>query len=201
MRDAATEATFFGIYANMYTMYLADRQPAEVQAPVEPRELPFVKEALASIAEGGYTEAVARAAYMLMRKDETLPLARLQTRDELAHDYAAYLPQIAQDQFRRIRGEQEIIAHYEPEQAIQSLPQLLADPADRKRLLTLLDKLMADQRVQATQPTERQLAMLGRSREVLGPPPASERRREPAGVVRPTGERRRQTAGARAATR
>jgi pimeloyl-ACP methyl ester carboxylesterase len=201
MRDAATEATFFGIYANMYTMYLAGRQPAEVQAPGEPRELPFVKEALASIAEGGYTEAVARAAYMLMRKDETLPLARLQTRDELAHDYAAYLPQIAQDQFRRIRGEQEIIAHYEPEQAIQSLPQLLADPADRKRLLTLLDKLMADQRVQATQPTERQLAMLGRIREVLGPPPASERRREPAGVVRPTGERRRQTAGARAATR
>jgi hypothetical protein len=71
MRDAATEAAFFGIYANMYTMYLADRQPAEVQAPVEPRELPFVKEALAAIAEGGYTEAVARAGYLLMRKDET----------------------------------------------------------------------------------------------------------------------------------
>jgi hypothetical protein len=207
MRDAATEAAFFGVYANAYQMYLAGRKQAETAAPVEPRELPFVKEALASVAEGGYTEAVARIAYLLMRKDEPLPLARLQTRDELARDYAAYLPQIAPDQFRRIRGEQEIIARYEPEQALVTLPQLLADPADRTRLLALLDKLMADQRVQAAEPTEQQRDMLARIRSVLSPRPAaerpaaergsSERRRQTHSALRPVAERRRQTATAK----
>jgi pimeloyl-ACP methyl ester carboxylesterase len=201
VRDAATEAGFFSVYANLHSIYLSGRKQAVPAPPVEPRDLPFVKEALASIAEGGYTEAVARIGYLLMRHDEPLPLARLQTKDELARDYAGLLPKLPPEQFRRIRGEQEIIARYEPEQAILTLKQLLADPGDRTKLLTLLDKLMADKRVQATEPTERQLAMLGRIREVLGRPPASERRREPAGVVRPTGERRRQTAGARAAVR
>jgi pimeloyl-ACP methyl ester carboxylesterase len=212
MRDAATEAAFFGTYANMYTMYLADGKRAGLPAPVEPRELPFVKEALASVAEGGYPEAMARIGYLLMRKDEPLPLARLQTKDELARDYAAYLPQMAPDQFRRIRGEQEIIARYEPEQALVSLPQLLADPADRARLLALLDKLMADQRVQATEPTAQQREMLGRIRSLLSPRPASERpagerpaggrpagerRRQAVAALRPAAERRRQTAAAK----
>jgi hypothetical protein len=202
MRDAATEGAFFATYANMYQMYLAGRKQLATAAPVEPRELPFVKEALASVAEGGYTEALARIGYLLMHKDEPLPLARLQTRDELARDYAAYLPQVPPDQFRRIRGEQEIIARYEPEQALVTLPQLLADPADRTRLLTLLDKLMADQRVQATEPTEQQRDMLARIRGVLGPRPAaerpaSERRRQAHPALRPVAERRRQTAAAK----
>jgi hypothetical protein len=201
MRDARTEAAFFSVYANMYNTYLADRPHAELPAPVEPRELPFVKEALASIAEGGYTEAVARIGFLLMRHDEPLPLARLQTTDELARDYAALLPQVAPEQFRRIRGEQEIIARYETAQAIASLPQLLADAGDRARMLTLLDKLMADPRVQAVQPTDKQLEMLGRIRTVLKPPqqppqqspqrPSVERRQKESGAVRPATERRR----------
>jgi uncharacterized membrane protein affecting hemolysin expression len=85
------------------------------------------------------------------------------------------LPAVAPEQFRQIRGEQEIIARYEPEQALNSLPQLLDNPADRKRLLTLLDKLLADQRVQAAKPTEHQMEMLGRIRGVLSPPPGARR--------------------------
>jgi hypothetical protein len=178
VRDAATEAAFFSVYANLYTLYLADRQRSALPPPAEPRELPFVKEALASVSEGGYPEAVARIGYLLMRRDEPLPLARLQARDELAREYAALLPQVAPDQFRRIRGEQEIIARYEPEQALASLPQLLHDSTDRSRLLTLLDKLMADPRVQAVEPTTQQLEMLGRIRSVLNPRPPDKRRPE-----------------------
>jgi pimeloyl-ACP methyl ester carboxylesterase len=182
VRDALTEAAFFSVYANAYTLYLADRQRRAQPAPAEPRELPFVKEALASVAEGGYPEAVARIGYLLMRHDEPLPLARLQTTDELARDYAALLPKVAPDQFRRIRGEQEIIARYEPEQAVASLPQLLSDPADRTRLLTLLDKLIADERVQAVKPSAHQLEMLGRIRGVLNPRAPDKRRPEGARV-------------------
>jgi hypothetical protein len=80
------------------------------------------------------------------------------------------------DQTRRIRGEQEIIARYEPEQAILTLPNLLTERADRDRLLTLLDKLLADNRVQRSQPTPEQLAMVERIRLVLGGPRRTERR-------------------------
>jgi pimeloyl-ACP methyl ester carboxylesterase len=178
MRDATTEATFFTIYANMFSLYLAEKHQAQVRAAevaADPRELPFVKEALASIAEGGYNEAFARVAYLLMRKGEPLPLSRLVMRKELAAAYARYLPELPLDQWRRIRGEQEIIARYEPEQALGTLPALLDNRADRERLLTLLDKLMADERVQRAKPTPEQLAMLERIRAVLSGKPARER--------------------------
>jgi pimeloyl-ACP methyl ester carboxylesterase len=203
MRDARTEASFFGVYANMYALTMAERAREALPAPVQPRELPFVKEALASITEGGYPAALARIGYLMMRKNEPLPLARLQTKEELAHDYAAYLPDVDPNQFRMIRGEQEIIARYEPEQAILTLPKLLADPADRVRMLTLIDKLMADPRVQAAQPTAHQQEMLVRIREVLRPaasPDAAakpERRKLHPAAMRATGERRAQTVAAR----
>ena len=179
MRDATTEARFFSIYANMFSLYLAEKHEVQVQAAAAvagPRELPFVKEALASAAEGGYTEAFARVAYLLARKGEPLPIARLDMRKELVADYADYMPKLPLDQWRRIRGEQEIIAHYDREQALGTLPALLADRADREKLLTLLDKLMADERVQHAKPTPEQLAMLERIRAVLSGKPMRERR-------------------------
>ena len=51
--------------------------PAAADVVAEPRELPFVKEALASISEGGYAEAFARIACLLTRQGEPLPLSRL----------------------------------------------------------------------------------------------------------------------------
>ncbi len=170
IRDAATEATFFAIYANMYSTYLAEKEQAEQSAEKvagEPRELAFVKDALTSIADGGYAEAFARVAYMLSRRGEPLLLHRLEMRAELAETYAEYLPDVPIDEWRRVRGEQEIIVRYELEQALRTLPDLLSGRADRKRLLTLLDKLMADERVQNAQPTVEQLAMLERIRGVL----------------------------------
>ena len=55
-----------------------------------------------------------------------------------------------------------------PEQAIETLPKLLADPDDRGRLLRLLELIVADVRIQNTNPTAEQLAMLARIRKVLG---------------------------------
>ncbi len=130
--------------------------------------MPFVHEALATIEKGGYVEALARVAFLLKRKGEPLPLSRLELQQELVSEYAAYLPALPPDEWRRLRGEQEIVARYEPDHALQSLTVLLREQADRERLLTLLDKLMADKRVQDTSPTTDQLAMLARIREVLG---------------------------------
>jgi pimeloyl-ACP methyl ester carboxylesterase len=168
LRDAASEAAFFELYGSLFSLYLADKRAATENAQVtDPRELPFVKEALASIDEGEYAEACARVAFLLARKGEPLPLSRLQLKQELIADYRELLPAISMDQARRIRGEQEIIVRYEPERAIETLPMLLSERADRDRLLALLDRLLADERVQRVKPSSEQLAMLERIRTVL----------------------------------
>src|SRR5688572_884599 len=170
LRDATSEAAFFSTYGNMFSLPHAQRHDAEeLPAPgaADSRESPYVKDALASIREGGYTEAFARVAFLLARKDESLPLSRVVMRQDLAKDYADLLPALSAENWRRIRGEQEIIARYEPEQAIDALADLLAERADRERLCTLIDRLLADKRVQQSKPTAGQMAMLDRVRGVL----------------------------------
>jgi hypothetical protein len=166
VRDAVTEATFFQTYGNLYHAYLAEQRTAEAERADEALEPPFVKQALARIAQGGYTEAFARVAYLLSRKGEPLPLSRLTMRQELAKEYGVLIPDLPLDQWRRIRGEQEIIVRYAPDDAIETLPELLNDD-ERQRLLTLIDRVMADKRVQQTNPTEEQRDMVRRVRSVL----------------------------------
>lgn len=177
MRDAISETAFFQTYGSIFSLYLADKHAAEESAAsvTDPRELPFVKDALASIGEGGYPEAFARVAFLLTRRGD-LPLSRLAMRQEMLEDYRDFLPALTINEWRRIRGEQEIIARYEPEQAIATLPELLADGAERKRLITLFERLLADERVQRSKPSAEQMAMLERIRAILNARPAGGRR-------------------------
>src|SRR4030095_11057668 len=78
------------------------------------------------------------------------------------------LPALPPEEARRIEGEQEIIARYDPARAVKTLPVLLAKRKDRARLLTLLDCVLADERVQRIEPSTEQKAMLPRIRGVLG---------------------------------
>jgi hypothetical protein len=181
MRDAYSEAAFFALYGNMFSLYDSEPGNAALAAPAsDPRELPFVREALESIDEGGYAEAASRVGYLLARKGEPLPLARLQLKQELLKEYAELLPVISPDEARRIRGEQEIVVRYEPERAVTTLPLLLSQRGDRERLLKLLDGLLADPRVQGGKATAEQRAMLARIRAVLRPNDHSKARRSAA---------------------
>jgi pimeloyl-ACP methyl ester carboxylesterase len=169
VRDAVSEAAFFSTYANMFHFYLAEERAAEEKAaeqPADVRERAFVKQALARITEGGYTEAFARVAFLLSRKGEPLPLSRVTMRQELAKDYANLIPDLPLDQWRRIRGEQEIIVRYAQDEAIETLPKLL-DADERERLLTLIDRVAADKRIQQSKPTAEQVAMFDRVRAAL----------------------------------
>jgi hypothetical protein len=169
LRDMAAEGAFFQIYGNLFAFYLGDERRAEVAAlPANPRELSFVKEALASIDKGGYAEALARVAFLLAHKDEPLPLSRLQLARDLIEEYREFLPELPLDKLRAMGGEQEIIARYDPERAVETLPLLLVNPRDRDRLVTLLERVLADRRMQRVQPSAEQKAMLARIRRVLG---------------------------------
>lgn len=188
VRDALSEAQFFSLYGNLFSIYLADgaEAPGErADAVQDPRQLPVVKEALASIDHGGYAEATARAAYLLARKGEPLPLERLELRKELLTDYKHLLAKMPLDEARRVRGEQELIVRFEPDRAIATLPQLLPERSDRERFLSLLDRLLADQRVQKVKPLPEQVAMLERIRTTVGGN-ASAARRRPAGRRQPS---------------
>jgi hypothetical protein len=170
LRDAVGEASFFQIYGNLSAFYFGDRpEPAARQRAANPRELSSVKNALASIDKGAYAEALARVGFLMAHEDGPLPLSRLELAHDLLDDYRELLPELPLDQVRRIAGEQEIIARYEPERALDTLPLLLADRKDRARLLTLLDRVLADPRVQRIEPTAAQRAMLAKIRRVLGP--------------------------------
>ena len=171
MRDASSEATFFQTYGNMFALYMADKHEAEATAQakrVDPRELPFVKEALASIEKGGYREALTRVGALLASDDVQIPLAQIELKRDLAEKYAKLLPDLTPDEWRRTRGEQDIIVRYARERAIETLPKLLDERADRERFLTLLDKLAADPRLLGRETSAHDRDLIETVRKVLG---------------------------------
>jgi pimeloyl-ACP methyl ester carboxylesterase len=205
VRDAASEAMFFQTYANVFSLYLAGKGAGahpKAEPVAEARELPYVAEALASMDEGSYPEALARVAAMLAKTGEPLPLATLSLKQELKDEYADLLPPTPPDEWRRTRGEQEIVVRYEPEQALATLPKLLADPADRQRLVTLVRKLLADERIRRQKPSAEQLMTLERVGDALQVPmPNASRVREllerPAPASEATGVRKGTAAASR----
>jgi pimeloyl-ACP methyl ester carboxylesterase len=169
-RDALAETAFFTTYGNIHLGYLAEQPVAQQAADdrfADPRQRPVVRQALERMTEGGYPEAFARVGFLLAGTDEPIPLSLLTTVQELIRDYADLTPPLPIDQWRRVRGEQEIIARYEPERAIETLPQLL-NADDRARLLALIERVVSDKRVLERAPTPQQAAMLQRVRKALG---------------------------------
>jgi hypothetical protein len=198
LRDAMTEAGFFAVYANVSSVQQAAKPAPAGEAEPAALERPEVRKALAAMEKGGYVEALARTAFLIGHENggKPLPLSRLEMRQELADEYAELLPQIAPFEWRTIRGEQEIIAHYEPERAVATLPLLLPDEADRARLLGLIDQIMADRRVQESHPGAQQLAMVERIRKLLAHP-----RRNAKAVKAPAGRTRARHAATAPASR
>ena len=162
LRDAASEAMFFQTFGSMFALTMTDQQRAgqdeTAERAAESREL--IDQALAHIDQGGYAAAVARIGYLLAQHGEALPLERLALRAEMSKDYAELLPTVEPAEWRRLRGEQDVIARHAPEQALATLPKLLSAKSDRVRLLRLVDRLMDDPRIEGFRPTAEQRAMV-----------------------------------------
>jgi hypothetical protein len=162
LRDAATEALFFQTYGGLVALGTAGSPPALAAPAADPRELPEVKTALAGIGTGGYAEAVALIGALLGKGAGTVPLARLELADKLIVA-DEFLSQLTPEAIRRLRADQSVVAELEPERGLQSLPRLLAAPADRRRALHLLDEVLS-----TVEPTREQQKTLERIGEVLG---------------------------------
>ena len=110
---------------------------------------------------------MARAGFLLLReKGAQLHLARVELIKGLLKEYADLLPgSRSSHQRRALVGKQEIICRYAPKQALETLPILLCDPADRERFLILIHKLLDDPRVNGSI-TPEQARMAERMRSV-----------------------------------
>lgn len=175
IRDTFTEVLFYQIYGNLLPIYYSqsiDQHIEERQKLAKAQQLPFIKEALASIAEGGYPEALARVFALLARPGVPLTLAQFELKKEMAEKYANFLPVMTPHEHRRIRGEQDIIVRYQPERAMETLPKLLAKEADRRKLRMLVDRLMSEEGFKNTKLTVEQSKTLDRILNILGPSPA-----------------------------
>jgi pimeloyl-ACP methyl ester carboxylesterase len=147
-RDAWSEAAFFQLYGNPLATGLVPEKTAAGALgrrwrDTNPRDLPFVRELLEHMAEGGYAEAVGRLGALLRTAGEPLPLSRVEARHRFAVENLELLPDIELADLRRIEGSQEIIVRLATERAVQTLPALVVDPADRERLITLIERAIA----------------------------------------------------------
>jgi hypothetical protein len=187
VRDALSEAQFFLTFGLLQPGLrpAAAKQAMPARKAADDRLLPVAQEALATIEQGGYPEALARAACLLARRGEPFPLARIELKARLVKEYANLLPSLTSDQWHRIRGRQEIICRHEPEAALAALPKLLASAKERRDFLEVLDRLLSDPRIPADRVSPEQLDMARRIHEAVAPAA----RRRPRAAVRRSARR------------
>lgn len=142
LRDAAVENVFYNTYGSLGTA-LPERAAPAPAVPREARRAPAVRQALAHIEEGGFTDAAVRAA-LLAAKLGGRP-RRLSTMKQMRTLVGADvgLLDMPADAARAIVQEQSHIVDYEPDRALRTLPKLLHTPAERQRILDILDRLVS----------------------------------------------------------
>ena len=140
MRDAESEAKFFQIYGSMIALGASgDVKPGlQHEAKPDPRDLPFVKDALAKIETGGYPEALVRIAGLVGRFAGTIPLMRLEKASEIVRSDKV-LAKITEEDMRLLRAQAEVMALLEPERTLRALPLLLHKKEDLERAMSFLE--------------------------------------------------------------
>ncbi|MER2266742.1 DUF3141 domain-containing protein [Methylobacterium oxalidis] len=140
VRDAAVENLFYTVYGPISV--LAPEEPASERPVSRPdSEAPAIREALARIAEGGFTEAVVRAALLtarLGRREKRLSTAKRIR--ELVGPEVGLLDLSAGEASHVVRQQSYIVQH-EPERALATLPALVRTAEERQRLLSILERL------------------------------------------------------------
>ena len=137
-RDAWVETAFHAIYGGLAALGVA-AEPLTDRADTAPdaETAPEVRAALARIADGGYAEAVVRMLILLadarggVRRDRLARSNALLTGEPPFSDLSSSARQA-------LIREQRAIAAFAPERAVETLPALLTDAADRARALAVV---------------------------------------------------------------
>ena len=164
LRTAADELTFFALWGNPFLVRFTDPRGVDPNAGLGEtlRELPQVRAALANIERGGYAEAVIRMLILMARARGSVRESRLARSNAILHG-AEPFRSLGQQGRARIIAEQALIMDFEPDAAVQSLPKLLPDAADRQRAIDLVQQIAGD----IAEMNEATLRMLMRLRTTL----------------------------------
>jgi pimeloyl-ACP methyl ester carboxylesterase len=179
-RDALSAATFFQIYGTPFAAQLTQhktKRSGRRWRDEGPLDQPVVGEILDHIAAGGYAEAVGRLAALMATRGAPLPLAGVAARHGFAVDNRDLLPDIDLADLRRIEGQQALIVQHALDRSLELLPALVAEPADRVRLLQLIERAAVHRGEHALWLNDEQHALLERIRLTLQQPQARQRAR------------------------
>ncbi len=171
LRDAWYEIAFFSIYATPQARWFGRNFSFERthKSKEELIALPDVQKALIHVHSGGFAEAVIRMLVLLADARGTVRRDRLErSAAVLTHDEPFRSMPMAKR--AGILHEQSLIVEYAREEAIESLPELLRTPEERRRAAAVVQYVPGA--IKEMEP--RTLAMLQRFRQVLGLGPVTE---------------------------
>ena len=140
MRDTIYEMTFLSIYGSPFMRWLGAPYAftRTMKDPKELRFLPEVQAILLGIDRGGFEEAVIRMLILLaesrgsVRRDRLERSSKVLTRDEPFASLGA-------ERRAALIREQSIIAEFEPDRAIETLPNLLPGLEERRKAIDVVE--------------------------------------------------------------